>query len=91
MRYVTTPDGHRLSVERDQEDPTAVQLMLDGVEPVASLRPVGGRPRHGGLLEWELEFSVFYYHPSHRFLGPPTDPPINDALAWVDFAIEDAE
>jgi hypothetical protein len=90
--HVTTPDGHFLAVEPDEQDRTAVYFRTDFVEHVAVLRPAEDDrgERTDGHILWQLEFETAYYYPSVTLAGPPNEPPVNDDLPYLDQAIEDA-
>jgi hypothetical protein len=60
--HITTPDGHFLAVERDEQESTAVRFRRDFVEDVAVLRPVrDAQERADGQILWELQFETTYY------------------------------
>jgi hypothetical protein len=77
--HVTTPDGHFVCFRKDF------------VEDVAVLRPApDGGERADGRILWQLGFETAYYCPSVTLVVPPDEPPVNDALPYLDQSIDDA-
>jgi hypothetical protein len=53
-QHVTTPDGHFLAVEPDEQEPAAVRFRKDFVEDVAVLRPAqADEERADGHILWQ--------------------------------------
>lgn len=90
----TSNSGRVYRVEPDDDgDPDDIPGSLvighEG-EPVARPEPPEEDvpPRTDGMVEWTLWFQAGY--PETTVLGPLDEPPISDALFYVDLALDEA-
>jgi hypothetical protein len=82
----TSNGGRQITIERSEDDDNALAFRFEGTE-VAKLQPPDNSApvRTDGMLEWPLRFESY---PDTTVLGRPDDPPITDALFYVDLALD---
>jgi hypothetical protein len=85
----TSNGGRQITVDRSEDDEDVLVFTFEG-EEVGELRPPdpAAPARTDGMLEWPVRFEAY---PSTTVLGPPDDPPITDALFYVDMALDSLE
>ena len=82
----TSNGGRQYTVDRHEDDGTVLVFSFEGEEVAELHQPEPDSPaRTDGLLEWPLRFEAY---PETTVLGRPDDPPISNALDYLDQALD---